>query len=93
MNKIIASLFLALAAISCSQQENEPVAKTAADRVDPVIYAAAIENPARSEADRARDAGRQPADVLIAMIDHAAAPGSSGEEGTDRFILKFRKPT
>jgi predicted methyltransferase len=64
MNKIITPLFLALAAISCNQQDHEPVAKATADRVDPVIYAAAIENPARLETDRARDADRQPAAVL-----------------------------
>ena len=88
MNKIIASLFLALAAISCSQQENEPVAKAAADRVD---------HPALAISDM------QQADFLLESdSDLLANPTDDHSKGvfdpevkgkTDRFILKFRKPT
>lgn len=65
MLRIMAPLFMVLLAISCSQQADEPAAeKVAAQRVDPAVYAAAVENTARPDADRGRDAGRQPAAVL-----------------------------
>ena len=65
MNKIIAPLLMSLAAISCSQQESDPATVAAtATTVDSGVYVAALANPARPEADRGRDAGRQPAAVL-----------------------------
>ena len=65
MNRIIAALLLALVTISCGQQASEPVSEKAIDnRIDPAIYAEALANPSRPEADRGRDAGRQPSAVL-----------------------------
>ena len=65
MKRLVTAFLIALLTISCSQQESEPGAEKAMDdRIDPAIYAAAIENPARPDADRGRDAGRQPAAVL-----------------------------
>ncbi|MGI9270910.1 MAG: class I SAM-dependent methyltransferase [Woeseiaceae bacterium] len=65
MKKIIVPLLMSLAAISCSQPESDPatVATTAPD-VEVDVFVAALENPARPESDRGRDAGRQPAAVL-----------------------------
>lgn len=65
MNKIIAPLLMSLAAISCKHHGSDsPTTEATASNVDPGIYAAALANPARPEADRGRDAGRQPAAVL-----------------------------
>ena len=86
MNKIIASLFLALAAISCSQQENEPVAKAAADRVDPAL--------AISDMQQAGFVLESDSDLLANPTDdHSKGVFDPEVKGkTDRFILKFRKP-
>ena len=69
MKKIIIPLLVALAVAACGQPDSEPAAqepaaKAAPAAVDPAVYAAAVANPARPEADRERDAGRQPAAVL-----------------------------
>ena len=59
LTRVGAPALLALVIAGCQQQS----APTSVDTgVDP--YAAAVENPARSDADRARDPGRQPAAVL-----------------------------
>ena len=65
MNKVLASLLLSFAAISCSQQDREPpVATEEPPPIDASIYAAAVANPSRLEGDYARDAGRMPAQVM-----------------------------
>lgn len=65
MKKIVASLVLAFATVACSQQGSEPSAGSAdSSHVDPSVYAAAVANTSRPEADLVRDAGRKPADVL-----------------------------
>jgi predicted methyltransferase len=65
MKTRLAYLTLFLLLNACGQQANEP----AAEAVKPVqpdasIFAAAVANPSRSEADRTRDASRKPAEVL-----------------------------
>lgn len=52
-----------LAACSPSQDETSPASEAAPEPTGS-IYVAAVDNPARSEGDRARDAGRKPAEVL-----------------------------
>ncbi len=65
MKKIVAPLILAFATLACSPQDSEPyTGSTDASAIDPSIYAAAVANTSRTEADRGRDAGRKPADVL-----------------------------
>ena len=65
MKTRLAYLTLFLLLNACGQQANEP----AAEAVKPVqpdasIFAAAVANPSRPEADRTRDASRKPAEVL-----------------------------
>ena len=65
MKRIVASLVLAFATLACSQQDSEPSAGPAdSGHIDPSVYAAAVANTSRPEADLSRDAGRKPADVL-----------------------------
>jgi len=65
MKRIVTLLVLAFATLACSQQDSEPSAGSAdSSHVDPSVYAAAVANASRPEADLARDAGRKPADVL-----------------------------
>jgi predicted methyltransferase len=65
MKTIIAHLTLALFLTACGQQSSEPAVETnAATEPDVSIYAAAVDNPLRPDADRERDSGRQPAAVL-----------------------------
>jgi predicted methyltransferase len=50
---------------ACGQPANEPVAEAVESKVPEVsIYAAAMANPSRPEADRERDDSRKPAEVL-----------------------------
>ena len=65
MKRIMTPLILSLAVVACGQQATETAIDEVADAgIDPAIYAAALQNPARPAADRDRDAGRQPAKVL-----------------------------
>ena len=65
MNKIFVPLLIAFTTLSCSQQDAaQSAADTESSAIDPAIYAAALENPSRPQADRNRDAGRKPAEVL-----------------------------
>ena len=65
MNKTIATFLLAFLLVACGQHNHGHVVHGAESHdVDPAIYASAVANPARSDADRARDAGRKPAEVL-----------------------------
>ena len=65
MNKTIATFLLAFLLVACGQHNHGHVVHGAESHdVDPAIYASALANPARSDADRARDAGRKPAEVL-----------------------------
>lgn len=62
---VLAPLLLILLITACKQPgDNSVAASPEAKPLDPAIYLAAIGNPARSSDDRARDAGRKPADVL-----------------------------
>ncbi len=75
MKKIVATLILSFAMLACSQQNSEPSAGAAdASAVDASVYAAAVADTSRPEADLARDAGRKPADVLEFF---GIAPGMS----------------
>ena len=75
MKRIVASLILAFATLACSQQDNESSASSAdSGHVDSSVYAAAVANTSRPEADLSRDAGRKPADVLEFF---GIAPGMS----------------
>jgi len=59
--------FLVFFVVACGQSTTPPAAQAPAAapaHVDASVYAAAVANPARSAADRERDAGRQPAAVL-----------------------------
>jgi predicted methyltransferase len=61
--------------LACSQQNSEPSAGAVdASAVDAAVYAAAVADTSRPEADLARDAGRKPADVLAFF---SIAPGMS----------------
>ena len=57
--RVSASALLALLVAGCQQQSTPAAVEASVD-----TYLAAVENPARSDADRARDPGRQPAAVL-----------------------------
>ena len=75
MIRIVAPLILALATLACSQQDGETSSSSAdSSHVDPSVYAAAVADTSRPEADLARDAGRKPADVLEFF---GIAPGMS----------------
>ena len=75
MKKIVASLVLAFATVACSQQNGESSTGSAdSSHVDPSVYAAAVANTSRPEADLVRDAGRKPAEVLAFF---GIAPGMS----------------
>ncbi len=75
MKIIVASLIIAFATLACSQQDSEPSASAAdSGHFDPSVYAAAVANTSRPEADLSRDAGRKPADVLEFF---GIAPGMS----------------
>jgi len=65
MKKIVAHLTLALFLTACGQQSSEttPDSSEAAEP-EISIYAAALDNPSRPDADRERDADRRPAEVL-----------------------------
>ena len=65
MKKTIAQIALTVFLAACSQQSSEttPIASATAEP-EISIYAAAIANPSRPEADRERDAGRRPDQVL-----------------------------
>ncbi len=63
--RYVSVLFVAAVLAACGQREDEvPQASTAAPERGTAVYAAAVDNPARTDADRARDAGRKPAEVL-----------------------------
>lgn len=68
MKKIIAQLGLALIASSCVYQAEESItggtAVKSTTNIDAAVYANAVANAKRPEADRERDAGRRPAEVL-----------------------------
>ncbi len=65
MNKTIVTFLLAFLLVACGQHNpDHGVHRAESHDVDPAIYASAVANPARSDADRARDAGRKPAEVL-----------------------------
>jgi len=68
MKKLIATLSFALAMTACGQQAEDSGADSAAVQpvttVDVAIYADAVANSNRPDADRERDAGRKPAEVL-----------------------------
>ncbi len=75
MKNIVATLILSFAMLACSQQNSEPSAGAVdASAVDAAVYAAAVADTSRPEADIARDAGRKPADVLTFF---SIAPGMS----------------
>ncbi len=75
MKTLVATLALVLLSISCSQPDDEQAAPaTDSNFVDPAVYAAAIANPARPEADLERDAGRKP-DAVLEFF--GIAPGMS----------------
>ena len=65
MKNRVAYLVFALLITACGQQSSETT-PVASETAEPVIsiYAAALESPLRPDADRERDAGRRPADVL-----------------------------
>ena len=65
MKNRVAYLVFALLITACGQQSSETT-PVASETAQPVIsiYAAALESPLRPDADRERDAGRRPADVL-----------------------------
>lgn len=65
MKHSITPLILALVLTACAQESSEPPAtKTGPAEAEVSVYAAAMANPSRPEADLARDAGRKPAGVL-----------------------------
>lgn len=64
----VALFLLGWTAVACSHHDTTPAA------VEPSVYAAALANPARPAADRERDAGRKPDQVLEFF---AIAPGMS----------------
>jgi len=69
MKKLFAHLVLALVVTACGQQaaDTEIESDTAAVEsvaINSSIYADAVANPARPDADRERDAGRKPAEVI-----------------------------
>jgi len=65
MKTTVAMFTLILFLSACGQQASDPV-PVASETTEPEvpIYAAALDNPARPAADRERDAGRRPAEVL-----------------------------
>ena len=63
--KRIAHVFLALALAGCHPHADDAAEEpAAAPPVDSDVYTAAVASPERTDADRARDAGRKPAQVL-----------------------------
>ena len=65
MKRAVVSFLLAFATLACSPQDSAPSAGSAdLSAVDTSVYAAAVANPSRTEADLGRDAGRKPADIL-----------------------------
>ena len=58
------TILLTLILGACGQQADEPAAVTAAPEPAISIYVAALANEARPDADRERDAGRKPAEIL-----------------------------
>ncbi|MCH7820647.1 MAG: class I SAM-dependent methyltransferase [Proteobacteria bacterium] len=65
MNKTIATPVLAFLLVACGQHNHDDAVHASESHdIDPAIYTSAIANPARNEADRARDAGRKPAEVM-----------------------------
>ena len=68
---VLATCFLFVA---CGETSDAPTAPAsdkppASDGVDAAVYGAAVDNPDRSDADRARDAGRQP-DVVLEFFGY-----------------------
>ena len=57
-------ILLSLALTTFGHTTAEPIAAEAAATPEMAIYEAAVANGARPDADRARDAGRKPAQVL-----------------------------
>jgi len=65
MKTTVAQFSLILFLSACGQQASDPVpASSETTEPEVSIYAAALDNPARPAADRERDAGRRPAEVL-----------------------------
>jgi len=65
MKKMLVQFTVVLFLGACGQQASDPVPETVETSAPELsIYAAALENPARPEADVARDATRRPAEVL-----------------------------
>lgn len=65
MNKVLLSCLLAIAISACGSDPEQAAIDAPADKaLDPALYSAALANPARPEADLARDADRKPAEVL-----------------------------
>jgi len=62
MKRYIAGMALALVLGSCGQQAPDDMVE--APEAEVSVYTAAITNTSRTESDRARDAGRRPAEVL-----------------------------
>lgn len=72
MNKLFTHLVLALVVTACGQQAADTEIESDAAVVDTAaisssIYADAVASPTRPDADRERDAGRKPAEVLEFM--------------------------
>ncbi|MCH7833810.1 MAG: methyltransferase type 11, partial [Proteobacteria bacterium] len=65
MKTRISCVMFALMLVACNPESPQAI-------IDGAIYADAVANPARSDSDRARDAGRKPAQVLDFM---RIAPG------------------
>ena len=63
MKKTTIMLFLGMALSACGQDARSPAAGVSDESADS-IYQQAVNHPERTESDRARDAGRKPAEVL-----------------------------
>ncbi len=63
--RTVSVLLIAATLVACGQQQDEsaPAPETPTEPAGS-IYAAAVDDPARSDDDRGRDAGRKPAEVL-----------------------------
>lgn len=66
LNHGLGALLAIVAVSACSQYATKPTVAGSGAMAEPAsaIYAAALSSPARPDSDRARDAGRKPAEVL-----------------------------
>jgi predicted methyltransferase len=75
MKKMLVQFTVVLFLSACGQQASDPAPETVETSAPEIsIYTAALENPARPEADVARDATRRPAEVLEFL---AITPGTT----------------